>query len=1694
VKTPDTMLKYSVDVEIDGQPYSYTDLAKMNYFAVSTTDEHNYKITSIYSEDGKPESTITFKISVKGLNYDYSSDDIFYTQTLKLRRRQIISAICLNNDDPYVDQSSVQKVIYYTDKDSAAYAGLGLKVDVAPNDIFATDTTIKYEADSGLIVGGEVDSSKHTIIAGKTLIVNFQEDATGEKTLKLSVNVEPIAGKTVTIYVKIKKVVTATKLATYQAYDEYSHALYPNNTTGLPCDPANPLFIDANKDVLSYAYVKAYYKGTQLDASSLTARITDCPTGNIAFYYTAGSTPVTTINLADSRVEKVDTRTDDAGKYDVFKIPFVSTDVATAKISVEAGNGTIDAVTTAVYLSSVNVASNYDVNISFDNDADATKCDVATGASLNLALVAGGSTKLSFQGKLNGVWTEKVLQSFSVNAVVREGYSTTVLTYTKRSNHELDLSALHFDQDSKTEILKITFEVYYKDADGIISLTSFERFVEVAVYCPISDISITGTTDIAYVNKKYNANSATVLDFVSRNYSGRNASSVITFAKINSSENITVKSVSQLKIKFGYDISTSEEVEVDLVDNDNIIIKHLLSDTILTDAEMNDLLKGKLQIKLNSEPQEHNNLRITLVAVTLNAETTVIKPVTIKFDNFERVSNVLINGTEDTPIVRESMNSNYVYMSFMGTDENTIKAHLVAEAKYSTSSSALRLNKLDYVVKRVAQNDDGSIKTDADGNIILQDLEINQRYFDVTFDYTTNLATISVKRIEVGGENISGGIYMLTIGAQDSYNDDTQEFATASSLFVSVTDGSVKNKYMLTNDNFMDIGKNEKNLNANYVLYEDIKLNSNFKPIGLVGEEVKAFNGKLYGTLESISGNAESGITKTSSRHSITYCVSQSVQTSNELYAGLFAHLGKEAELNGIDFYATIKEDKTSTTNYFDVGSGNTLNLGAVAGLNEGTIANVVVYLNLKDDNELGISNENIRDGIFNFGAVVGLNDGVIDLTNSTIIVDGVINLGSSKTSAKINLGAVAGTNQQTIKGDYVGKESLSNIEYNVINNLVVKDTSTVNGGLTYVGGVVGNNGGTIKQLVVGGHLEFVGNIYARGYMSGVSAVSTENSIVDTVAVLGLDIIKNTDKVTVAGVTATSTKSTYTNIKFVSAQVQFANAMLSLQTANGKIESAGVVAGIVAVADADTIKYCSVESFIAKVTSGGAESNFYTLKGSTVYGIAGGVEEEEFVANVSYNFVTANIDAETVWAIAPTHNNCYFIGETTADGINRSEDDSTTNYIVVIETNPTDDRVMYTYFGTSQDKTYFTLNDVTTNWESAFTTKTHFNPEREGWAWEESLNSKIVGGLTGYFTYFTIDGEPTMIIAPSQIVAKIDSEYIKEINSVYVELPESENPMEFKETEITETAIINYHYFEGDPSKSAQFNTYEITDLVDLQIVPEDADGGVNFVVVSGSSFAYLNGRKITFTGVTGNKEANRIVIKCYSIFNPDEYEYIVFHTQYGLSSLTVEATDINVSTESGIDYEISIINGADSTYIKVGAENIYKDESFRTLLNSGAESNLKDNESIDKFLQMKVEQQSDSNLVVTASDDMFGNFEIEIKEGVTDSSYENLKFTLCFNLTKYFGDAYPQVDGQDQFADLSSTMLRVNLIMSAKDIVVNNGNVEGDTQSTIPFDVDLFTGYIKDFDAEEYDVGEITPTFDGNVVKLAQEHDYINI
>ncbi|MCQ2564344.1 MAG: hypothetical protein MJ152_00545, partial [Clostridia bacterium] len=1697
---PDKVLTYSVDAEIDPE----------SGFTVSKVDEHNFTITAVSEETTKSVSKVKFVISVKGLQ---SEEDVCYEQELTLHARQIVSAISIDGE-PYTDKQVVQKVIYYTDKDT----DLWLDLNVSPNDNFEPKKVIAYVADENERHDLNIyDENNHllpqhgTIEANSKIRVNFQDNATDGR-LILSVDVEP-TGKKITVEVNIKKVVTANKLLAYEAYDNEHSLLDPNNRGALlsydPSNPAySPLYLDVND--ISYAYVKACYKGTQLDASSVVATISDCPSGVITFNNTKKST---TINLTDDCVYKIGTATEEGGDtYDIFRIAFATTGVGTANVKVQAGNGNVG-ILSSFYVSSVEVASSEDISVTFDNSTDATKCKDTDNSLLNLALVAGGNTRLSFQGKVKNNWSDNVIQRFTILSCAREGYSTTAVKTSERTNHQVSVYANRVNQESQTEILEITFEVYEKDGYGAICATSFKKYMQVAVYYPISEIEVTGSTEIAYTNKKYNSLSTTILNFSAKNSYNKDASSNIKFANLSDKYEVVseeiVSSVSQLKIKFAYDISTSEEVEVNIVDTEKeTVVKRLLTDTILIDdLTGEDLLQGKLQVKLNSKPQELRNLRMTLVAMSLGKETVASKMLTVKFDNFEAVSNVLINSTEDTTIVRESMNSNYVYMSFMGTDKDTIEAHLYAEAKYSTSASTLRWDKLGYTVKRVVQNDDGSIFLDEDGNVVLQDLEINQRYFNVTFDYKQHLATISIKREEIDGENISGGIYMLTIGAQDSYNDSKQQFNVGSSLFVSVSDGSVKNKYMLTNENFMDIGKSKNNLNANYVLYEDIKLVGNFKPIGLIDGAVEKFNGKLYGTLESVSGNAETGVATTSSRHSITYCVSQSVGKET-LYAGLFASLGEKAELNGVDFYPTIKEDTTFDSHYFDVSDGNTLNLGAVVGSNEGKITNVVVYLNLEDENELTISNASIKDGVFNFGAVAGVNKGTIDLTKSTIIVEGKLNIGSSNNNAKLNLGAVVGTNDREIVGDYTG--TLDEINYNVINNLLVIDNSATTRGNYYVGGIAGTNYGEIKQLIVGGHLEFRGDSYGRGFVSGVAGLSN-NASVDTVVVLALDIIcsysTSNSTVEVAGVSASSTDSTYKNIKFVSAQVEYSNDLLQLPYSVGKIYSVGNVAGIVAVGSAkDVIENCSVENFIAKVTNGSAESDFYTLEGSAVYGIAGGS-----VQNVSYCFVTANINAENVWAIAPNYNNCYFIGKTTASGVNVNSD--STNYIVVIETNVVDNIVMYTY--NEQEQVFFTKDDITTNWETSFGNKTNFAGEgRDNYGWLkfadgdfETLNSKIVDGITICFPYITVDGKASMIISPTEIVASINSAYIAEINSIYV--------VKIDETKITETAIINYHYFESEPTKSAKFNTYKISDLVDLQVVPEDATGGVQFVVVEGFDFAYLNNKnEITFTGVTGNK--NRIVIKCYSIFNPDEYEYIVFYTQFGISSLIfTEPSEVISSDSSDYDYEIAIINGGDDTDIRVSAENIFKDESFKTLFNSGAESNLEEN--IDKYL--KIEVTNEMGLPINPEDETYPlllkdlgenyKFRLGIRDNVTDSCYRYLTFTLHFNLTKYFGESvYPQIDGKDQFMDLNSVVLKVDLIMSAKDIIVNNGDITADTQSTIQLDVDLRTGYIKNVNATNIVVGQIVETYENNVVKFeqfeevdngginnrVQAHDYINL
>ena len=72
---------------------------------------------------------------------------------------------------------------------------------------------------------------------------------------------------------------------------------------------------------------------------------------------------------------------------------------------------------------------------------------------------------------------------------------------------------------------------------------------------------------------------------------------------------------------------------------------------------------------------------------------------------------------------------------------------------------------------------------------------------------------------------------------------------------------------------------------------------------------------------------------------------------------------------------------------------------------------------------------------------MVGLNAGYINLQNCTVSSESQITI-TTNANVQHNIGMVVGTNSGEIYGSYLGKESLNNVNYTIIANLVVVNTS----------------------------------------------------------------------------------------------------------------------------------------------------------------------------------------------------------------------------------------------------------------------------------------------------------------------------------------------------------------------------------------------------------------------------------------------------------------------------------------------------------------------------------------------------------------------------------------------------------------------------------------------------------------------------
>lgn len=1792
-------ISYKVAIYIDGVKYDLSQMSEgYNGLIVQAIDDLHYKV--IATNNTIATNKLTFALEIEGLLFNSTGAPV-YEKTIDIIKSVLPSNISINDEIP--ENGTAQGIIYGTT--SSAYSGLELRLLTIPTDVNTNDY-IYIEANSNVIVTGvsleNLGNNRYRVRSGETIYLRLSQNASASQLIYIRAQATPdrfensdVATEWVEIAYSISKVVTANSLSVYA-----DNSLANNIDNG-------DLYINAYAN--TNFYVRVDYSGATLDTSSITISSNN---SNIKF-----SNNSSTINLSDNTVKTI--YVSPTGNYNIYEVGILATSsVETGLIRVLAGDDTVG-VGTEFTASSVYLVNNNRLTIQ-TNSTNANAIDVDNG-HYNFAIVKNRNVDFEVLGYVSSSNTAVADAIIDISVSTNLDYSTgsfnsNAVEFNKISNYEFSVMGII---GSYTQVLNITVR-YYAMVDNLITIVEQTMIIELAVYDPISNISINATPNqIVYINKYFEETSVSNISFSSYASNNASASTNVVFSTGTVETGIAEKVInhaSQLRVMID---NIDESVEVVLLygdktitlENGDIISSNLEDGTSLGE----DLLQGNIQVRLLSSNHLYNEITISLVAFRFGEESNVSTSTTIRFADYDPAKGITIWGDE---IVSSGIDSQYIYMSFIDTaygESDT--ATFNAQAYYDTNeSNNMRFGDLDYILYRVQQNEDGSIALDENDKIILS--QISNERLNVNIDKTNNTVTISANK------NMGGGLFMMTLVTKDSYSDILGTYSTSYSLFISISDGSPQNRYTIQS---VDDLKNIINdMDANYVLRNNITIDSSadFSPIGLNDEVILEFTGSLSGTVQNLASN---GTNISTSRYQITLNLSSSVEDGENYYSALFARIGEGGDVSDLDI--NVSFDTSGITASADNGS---LNIGAIAGINNGTISGVNVYINSTDTSNIVFGKDSINVDT-NFGGVVGINNGYIDLTTSNVIYSSGLEIKSSSAYAH-NIGSVVGTNNGEIIGDYAGKSDLNNISYTIIADItIVNESITSVGSNYYVGGVAGVNTGTIHNIIIGGKLSIINGAttttYASGYIAGVAGQSVSNSnksniiypnIIENVALLGLDISALNSGLNVAGVVGNSESTIITEVRFMSANVTFSKAL----SAYGSLRGDNIVAGIVASSTGDSLNTAIIENFITTNN----DEIFYTFESRSnqvaglVYTLVG--------TDINMSFVNANIYAyenqtNNIYLTSSSSNehNTYYIGRVNnylsllskyihgsttngnhysviyddetvyfydgvwnelsiADYITREEvdmcatftksiadymleqkvseenfnefvasglyinangvytkltaseeneptfDETQTYFVFDYETWDQDRVSLYeadsdgnlvnttdTEFDTS--KTYYTLTEnykdildaylleedenirhfvkntsTIVNIKNTYYTLTATNTE----GWEEDvlgwLNDTTNWGIQSDLNYITFydfnfyfpylvsgtDPEPIMVIRPTDISANIDEDYVISIGSVYID--EEPNVGDYN---VTSTTIINYYNSVDNPLDNIKHNTYNLVNtagenedkngLINLEILPTDSQGGVSYEIVRGSAYAYISNGQIIFTGVSGN---NPIVVRCYSTFNSALEEYVIFYTQLGLNELVLTSNSIYEINEENAEYELYTYTGANSVLVNVDATNIKDNLEFSTIFDAN----------IYQYIQLDVVRENTSSVLAVEDTNSLNGVMINVvnNEFEGDRASEILTFKLMLNLTQYFGETvYPQIDNQDQMLELRSTSLRVIVYKSATDLEIDGSDYTIQTNSNIDFNASLYTGYVQDDDKG----GQVDYTFSDNTVVLTE-------
>lgn len=332
-------------------------------------------------------------------------------------------------------------------------------------------------------------------------------------------------------------------------------------------------------------------------------------------------------------------------------------------------------------------------------------------------------------------------------------------------------------------------------------------------------------------------------------------------------------------------------------------------------------------------------------------------------------------------------------------------------------------------------------------------------------DLTCSFAGLSkgdldnVSTLDINGDDSFGltikdqpGEFYITIISKDSYRTEAV-YDTYIRILVLIEDGE-EHSYSISN--YQELKAIENEPDKNYILVSDIQLPNTWEPIS-------GFTGVLNGNNHTISSL------------NISYLSGNNI--------GLFESIGFNEDTQ---VYGTVYDLKLEVSSINLNSSNSTLsgeiNIGALAGVNQGIIMNVAVKFNSIDIN---ISSNDI-----NVGGVVGRNEGVIynfgmDLSSGILDDD-------QRNSTYFSNNP---TGLYSLYEDGSIPNSL-NTNYCIDTNYSVGNISVTSDSVANIGGVAGYNIGTV-------------NGYYGIYQNQINSSSSDVVFVTSYQNSGIDVIVN---------------------------------------------------------------------------------------------------------------------------------------------------------------------------------------------------------------------------------------------------------------------------------------------------------------------------------------------------------------------------------------------------------------------------------------------------------------------------------------------------------------------------------------------------------------------------------------------------------